>query len=650
MMRNIQKYAIGTGILSSVALFIACANMASPSGGPYDLEPPKIVRITPEFNATNVKKGKIEVIFDENVNIEKPNDKVIITPPQRLLPVIHAVNKKVTVQLRDSLLPNTTYTVDFTDAISDFNENNLFENFSISFSTGNVVDTLVISGKVVNAENVEPVKGIYVGLHSNLNDTAFTRTKFERISRTDERGNFTIRGIAPGKYRIYALEDISRTYMYTNLGANIAFLDTIIQPSSKPDMHKDTVFTVNNGVKTIDSIKDVHFTHFIPDNIVLRTFVSDFRRRYLQKYERMPNRIMLYFGAPTPMPELKPLSFGQNKDWFILEKNATQDTLTYWIKDKDILNMDTLKFEMSYSETDTLNKNVLVTKEFDFFERGRKKVKSKKKKDEKEEPIFLKIKNNLNSTWDIYNNITLEFDEPIEGTLNDKVKLQKLVDTIYVDIKNYEIVKDSLNPRLYTIKHKWEYDKSYKFEIDSATIHSLYGLSNNSLEQTFKVKKKEDYGNLLIEISGLNDLPAFVELLNKSDQTVRKVMVKKGIVLFRNVNPGEYYARIIIDKNNNGKWDTGNFEEDRQPEEVFYYDKSFNIRANWNNEEVWTLDMETDKAKKPLAITKNKPKEKESKQEQLEKQDRKKQEEKEKLRTQGQQLGRSGSSYNSTTY
>lgn len=649
-MQNLKKYAVALGILSSAGLFIACANMASPSGGPYDLEPPKIVSISPGFNATNVTKNKVEIIFDENVVIEKPNEKVIITPPQQLLPVIRSVNRKVTVELRDTLIPNTTYTVDFTDAVSDNNEKNVFENFSISFSTGDIVDTLAISGKVVAASNVEPVSGIYVGLHSNLNDTAFTKTKFERISRTDERGNFTIRGIAPGRYRIYALEDISRTYMYTNLGANVAFLDTIIEPSSTPDMHKDTVFTVKNGEKTIDTIRDVHFTRFIPDDIVLRTSISDFKRRYLQKYERIPNRIMLYFGAPAPLPELKPLSFEQNQDWYVLEKNVTQDTLTYWIKDRDILEMDTLKFEMSYYETDSLNQNILVTDEFAFFERGRRKEKEKKKKkkEEEEEIVFLNINNNLNSSWEIYNNITLEFEEPIEGTLNDKVKLQRLIDTVYTDITDYQIVVDSLNPRLYTIKHKWGYGEGYSFAIDSASVRSLYGLWNNKLEQKFRVKKKEDYGNILLEISGIEGLPAFVELLDKSDKPIRKSVVKKGIIIFRNVNPGEYYARIVIDKNNNGVWDTGNFDENRQPEEVYYYDNFFNVRAYWDNEEKWVVDLEKDRAKKPLAITKNKPKEKESKEEQLKKQERKKEEEKERLRTQGQQLGRGGSSYNTT--
>ncbi len=206
MLQFFRKNVLFTLVFATIAMVItACANMASPTGGSYDLDPPKVVKVTPAFNATNVTKGKIVFEFDENVTVEKPNENVIITPPQRAFPVIQAVNKKVTVELRDTLIPNTTYTIDFTNSIVDNNEKNPLENFSFSFSTGDVVDSLIISGKVLTADNLEPVKGIYVGLHSNLDDTAFTKVQFDRIARTSESGDFAIKGVAVGKYRLFAL-------------------------------------------------------------------------------------------------------------------------------------------------------------------------------------------------------------------------------------------------------------------------------------------------------------------------------------------------------------------------------------------------------------------------------------------------------------
>ncbi|NDV69488.1 Ig-like domain-containing protein [Dysgonomonas sp. 25] len=633
-------------VIAAITLVVSCANQGTPSGGEYDLEPPKVVKITPDFNATNIKDGRIEILFDENVVVEKPNEKVIVTPPQQKDPIIRSVNRKVTVTLRDTLLPNTTYTIDFTDAIADNNEKNILENFSYSFSTGDIIDSLAISGKVVTADNVEPVKGILVGLHSNLEDSTFITTRFERISKTNDRGEFTIRGVAPGRYRIYALNDNSRTFKYTNPNQPMAFLDTIIEPWSMPDVHPDTTFTVKNGEATVDTIVDVQFTRFMPDNIVLRSFVSDFRRRYLQKHERTPNQVKLYFGAPTEMPEIEPLSFDKEKDWAILEKYVTNDTLIYWIKDPAIMAMDTLLFRVNYLKTDTLNIDELVTDTLTFTDRTRKPKKEDKKRrkdDDEEEPVvLLEIKQNLAAQWDIYENITFEMGEPIVGSLDDKIRLQKAInDSTYTDAEGYTIQQDSLNPRLFTLRKKWNYDESYKLTVDSATIYSIYGLWNGPIEQEFKVKSKDAYGVILINVSGLGDTPVFAELLDKSDKTIRKVRVYQNLILFRNVNPGEYYVRIVFDENNNGIWDTGNYYKHRQPERVFYYDKPINIRANMEVENVWALNMETDSASKPLEVTKNKPQARESKKEQLEKAEKKKEEDKEKQRR-GQQSNASG--------
>ncbi len=274
--------------LFAIVIIQSCANIASPTGGAYDVDPPVVRRATPGFNALNASPGRIEIEFDENIKIEKPNEKVIITPPQQNMPVIRSVGRKAIVELNDELLPNTTYTIDFTDAIVDNNEGNPIENFVYSFSTGDQLDTLSVSGKVVTAQDLEPVPpGIYVGIHSNLDDTAFTKVPFQRISRTDSRGNFTVRGgISPGEYKVYALNDLNRDYKYDNPQEAIAFLDSIIIPSAIRAERQDTVFVDSI---TIDTIRTVQYTRFLPDDLLLRTFLSDFQRQYLQNMNG-PNR------------------------------------------------------------------------------------------------------------------------------------------------------------------------------------------------------------------------------------------------------------------------------------------------------------------------------------------------------------------------
>lgn len=649
MKQLLKRYILIFGIPAAILLIAACANMASPTGGAYDLEPPKVLKVSPDFNVTNYTKNRIDFEFDENVTIERPSEKIIVTPPQQRNPIIRSVNRKVRVELQDTLLANTTYTIDFTDAIRDNNEGNILENFSYSFSTGDKIDSLAISGRVVNAYDLEPLKGIYVGLHSNLNDTAFTNIKFERISKTNEKGEFTIRGVGEGQYRVFALDDNTRKYMYQNMGSAVAFGDSIIEPYSVPAVRQDSVFKKDKktGFNIFDTIVDVNYTRFMPDDLVLRAFVSNIKRKYLQNVDRKENRLHVHFGAPTELPILEPLSFSPDKDWYVLERYATNDTLTYWIKDKDLLAIDTLAFKMTYLETDSLNQDHWVTDTVKFAERGRKRedIKKKKKKDDEEpEIVFLKMSSDLSSSLEVYSDIHFEFDEPLASDFAEKIKLEKLIDTTYTQVDNFILTVDSLNPRRYSLRYRWNYGEEYQLSVDSASLTGFSGLWNDNFSQKFKIKSKDQYGEIAISLPGIGDLPAYVELVDKSDKPYRKIRVKREMVLFKNVIPGEYFARLVIDDNNNNRWDTGNYFENLQPELVFYCDKKFTIRANWQNEEHWPIDVSSKNASKPLEVTKNKPETKKNKQQELEDRDRKKEEEEKRMREEGKNLGTGGSS------
>jgi len=642
MLQLVKKYTVLLCVTTIVALVVAaCANMATPSGGEVDLDPPVVVRSTPGFNATNVKNGEVTIIFDENVTVKNLSENVIITPPQKSFPTIQAANRKVTVKLRDTLKANITYTIDFTDAIVDNNEGNPLENFSYSFSTGDVVDSLAISGKVLAANNLEPIKGIYVGLHSNMNDTAFTKTPFERISRTNESGFFSIKGVAPGRYKLYALDDVNRDYMYDNPAEAIAFMEAIIEPTSESATRNDTTFIprkTNDPIdapRLVDTVKTVQYTRFLPDNIVLRAFKSGFQRKFLQNHERRGNQLFIYFGAPTPMAEVEPFNFEKDTDWSILEKYPRNDTLIYWVKDKVINDMDTISLRVTYLKTDSLNQDVFTTDTLKFVDRTRKKdvkedEKKKKKGKEGEEPeiIFLGLTSNLSSSWDTYKSIELEFSEPIIDSLKSKMSLQMIKDSLFTDVP-FELLKDSVNPRKFSIKNKWLYGTEYQIRIDSAAIHSIYGLWNNKLDQKIKVKNEDEYGQQAIWVDGVDSIHSFIELLDKSDKPIRKARVIDNVAVFRDVLPGTYYARITLDTNNNGVWDTGDYEKNLQPEVVCYLPKALEVKANFEhleNDPPWRIDLSTLDKQKPLDITKQKPKDKEARRKQLEEREAREQE------------------------
>jgi hypothetical protein len=460
---------------------------------------------------------------------------------------------------------------------------------------------------------------------------------------------FTIRGVAPGKYRLYALDDANRDYMYDNPAEAIAFMETIIEPTSQRTVRNDTIFiepvlnnkngennTNNNqnqpSKKEIDTIKTVEYTRFLPDNIVLRSFKSGFQRQYLQKQERSQHRLSIFFGAPTAMPEVEPLNF-EKENWAILEKAAKNDTLVYWIKDQALMEQDTLALRITYMKTDSLNQLVPVTDTLQFIDRTRKKDKDKedkKKLKEGEEPAitFLTIANNLSATCDTYKNINLEFSEPIIGdSLKNKIVLQQKKDSVYNNIP-FQLVIDSVNPRKYSIRNKWTYGSEYQIGIDSASIYSIYGLWNNKLEQKFKVKNEDQYGQLAIWVEGIDSIPSFMEILDKSDKPIRKARVIDNVAVFKDIDPNTYYVRIILDKNNNGVWDTGDYDKKLQPEMVYYMGKSIEVKANFEIEEnnpAWRIDLTSLESQKPLDITKQKPEDKEARRKKLEEQDAKNQ-------------------------
>jgi len=610
--------------------------MAAPSGGDFDFDPPVVVSSNPKQNELNVTRQRVEIVFDELVQVENPLEKVIITPPQKNFPLIRAQNNKVVVEIKDTLIPDVTYTIDFTDAIVDNNEKNPLENFALSFSTGDVIDTLAISGKVLTANDLEPVSGIYVGIHSNLSDTAFTKTPFLRISRTNEVGFFSIKGIAPGNYKIFALEDINRDYIYDNPDETIAFRDDTITPSFETALRYDSIFNLKTFA--FDSLKEVNYTRFLPDDLVLRSFKLPFARQYLQKHERLTDDLLtIYMGAATEMPEVEALDIPvEMSEWSVLEKTIGNDTLKYWLTKPTMVAMDSIKLKVTYMLTDTLNQLQPRTDTLNFVNRNRKKEtekqkekeKKKNKKDKEEDKtVFLTIKNNLTGIFDVYRDIELEFDYPVEDFEKEKLQLQhnNVQDSVFVDI-DYELIADSLNPRKYTIKYNWQHDNEYKLSVDSAVFHAYNGLWNNKLESKFTIKGEDKYGSLKFYLDNIPPgMPAFVELLNKSDAPVRKVPVANDEALFEYIDPGMYYARITLDANNNGKWDPGNYELDIEPEMVYYWDKEYEIKEFFYMEEDWNITALPLDKQKPLEITKNKPKDDKTKRSEMQRRDNREQ-------------------------
>jgi hypothetical protein len=610
------KWLLKGGIILAVfaAIVYACANPGSPSGGPIDVTPPKVLGSTPTASTLNSHRTKIVISFDEFIKLEKANEKVVISPPQIQQPEIKASGKKIIVNLLDSLKPNTTYSIDFSDAIEDNNEGNPLGNYAFTFSTGKVIDSLAVSGTVLNASDLEPIKGILVGLHSNLNDTAFTKLPFDRVGRTDSRGHFNIRGIAPGKYRVFALMDADQNFCFSQKSEVCAYNDALIVPKSGPDVKQDTTWIDS---LTVDTIRSVKYTHFYPDDIVLKAFKEVNDKQSLLKSERLtPQKFSLYFTAPNKdLPKIKGLNFNE-KDAFIIETGAKKDTIHYWIRDSLNYKKDTLSMALSYYYTDSLNHLVPKTDTLNLVPKQKtllKQAEQKKKKKKEPEVIpNLTMNNHIPSQMDVYDYISFGFEEPIRSINNKAIHLRQKVDTLYKDIP-FVFKQDSLDFRRYNLFYDWEPEKEYEISVDSAAFCGMYGQVSDKIKQAFKVHSLDDYGDIYFNVSGLHTQKAFVELLNESDKVVRTMPVRDGRASFYFLNAGKYCARLIEDANGNGIWDTGDYEHKIQPESVYYYPQILNLKVRWKMDQTWDINAVAADKQKPEDMKKQKPDEEKKK-------------------------------------
>lgn len=612
------------GVALVLAVVYSCASIGHLEGGPIDEDPPRFVEGTPAPGSlNNGKRKRISITFDEYIKLDNPGEKIVISPPQQQQPEVKASSKKVIINLEDTLKANTTYTIDFGDAIQDNNESNPLEGFTYTFSTGDRLDTMVVSGTVLNASNLEPVKGMQVGLHANLEDSAFTKLPFERVGRTDSRGRFAIRGVAPGKYRIYALQDADQNYAFTQPAEAIAFHDSLIVPAWERRTRMDTLW---RDTLTIDTVMAVEYTHYLPDDILLRAFKEKVSSQRLARSERLtPKEFSLYFTAPADsLPLLKGLNFDETDAFIIEQTTGRNDTLHYWIKDSLVYRIDTLQMSLTYLYTDSLKQLVprtdtlrLVSKQRPKTEKELKKEqeekeKERKRREEKGEPPlveteFLTVDVYAPNSMDVYDYITLTFAEPLAGMNDTAIHLRHQVDSLWEDIP-FTIERDTLDHKVYNFLPgvDWEYGGSYSFEADSTAFHGLYGLFTDKIKKDFKVKTPEEYGAIFFNVTGA-DSTAFVELLDEKDVVVRTVPVTDGKADFYFLNPGKYGARLVQDTNGNGEWDTGDFARKVQPEEVFYYWQVLELKENFELTQTWIIKDRLLDEQKPDDLKKQKP-------------------------------------------
>lgn len=617
--------------LLALILTAACASIGNPDGGRFDETPPRVVGSSPADGAVNVSKRKVQILFDEYIKLEKASEKVVISPPQIEPANVRADGKRVKVDFYDSLRANTTYTIDFSDAIEDNNEGNPMGQYTFSFSTGDVIDTMQVSGRVLNAADLEPIKGIMVGLYpadSTWNDTLFRTRPFLRVSRTNGEGRFTIKGVKDGAYRVRALEDKDGDFVFSQMNERVAFDTMVYVTGSFPDVRMDTVW---RDSLWYDSIRVVPYTHYTPDDVLLLAFLEDGQERHLLKtvYPE-PTSFTFYFTAPSDStPRIKGLNFDER--CLVADASLKNDTVTFWVTDTALIHrQDTLSMILSYMETDTLGQLVVTndtldlspkttyakiaaerSKQIEAWEKDRERRQKKAKKplpyeENPYERIWLEAGFKPSGSLAPNQNVRYLAKEPILEVDTTKIHFYVKKDTDWLPAP-FLFMPEERSAKSYMLYAEWEPGQKYRFVMDTAAVVSVLEHESKYVRQEFHVRAVEEYGSIFIHVIS-PDTGVVVQLLSKNDKVEAQQRTDKdGNADFFFMKPGEYYMRCYVDANGNGQWDTGDYASGLQPERVYYFGKPLPLKAQWDLRQDWDIRAVDVARQKPMAITKQKP-------------------------------------------
>ncbi len=646
-----------------VLLIWGCANRGvGPQGGPKDETPPVMVEELPANGAVNVFPTKIVLKFDEYLQLDNVSENVLISPPQQRPPKVKAIGKRVEVEFdirdidieQDSLSPaqkvglkdSTTYTIHFGNAICDYTEKNPIEGYTYSFSTGPVIDTMQIGGLMLNAEDLNPISGIIVGIHTVraendnfLHDSVLHTIPFERIGKTDKEGYFSITNMKHGNFRLFGLNDVSRDYIYQP-GDGLAIYDSIITPTCYRDVVQDTLWRdsiserwvegdkVFDTVPVIDTVMVYETTFYEPHNLLLMYFQENKQRHYFSRALREKQHFFtLTFAAPQDsLPTFRaishiPDSLGQDTafvDWLpytMIQSNPTNDTITIWLTDSMAIRQDTLAFEMGYLKSDSLYQLQpqldtirVVYRAPRISEKARAQMEANKKQ------IFVDVKTNAKSSFEIYNPLQVSFTTPVKQYELDSLHLYQVVDTIRTPLPftfapvDSSYMKYNVLPVFPATKtdmeNIWEAAASYAFDVDSAAFLDIYGNVNNKQSATYKIRTLEEYSTLRVKVEPW-DSTAVIQVLDEKDKVLRELPADSTGALFRHLAPKSYYLRLFLDRNGDGKWTTGDLLLHRQPEPVFYFSSKLTLRANWDFEETFRYLSRPIEEQKPQELIKD---------------------------------------------
>lgn len=592
------------------AFLSRCASIGTPTGGPKDTLPPVVVAVVPEDGATNFKSKSIYIEFDEYVQLKDQQKEIYVSPAMGKKPVFTMRGRGIYIQIKDdSLLPETTYAIEFGSSVADNNESNALHGLRYVFSTGNTIDSLICSGYTEDSYTADSLGKSFIWFYEadsvetpDTYDSTIFKYKPSKIARSQNNGIFIAQNLKPVPYRVYAIFDANDNQTYEPSIDKVGFVDGVYNPAEMPD------FSI-----WYDSVR--RYPSADPQ-LYFRLFTDvSFRRQSLQEATRPEqHKVVLSFGASNPdIRSLRLDSVPQDK--IIVEPlSKGRDTLALWLNVPSESLPDTLRGEIVFMAHDTLNvlretkeELKLSWRRIESREQERERERNERARakaeaagEEWKEPptpsTFAMIDFAKSAEVNPEQDLPLEFATPLTRFDSTAVELLSFGEGGDTLRERAIFIPDTANVRRWRLRSRWLPDRQYRLRIPPDALADITGEGNDSITASLTVSKVEDYATLRLKVTPRHEGDLYIlQLVDVNGTLLREERgVGAGEHTMLYVPAGDMRLRIIEDVNGNGEWDGGNLVERRQSERAEFYkndeqEELFTTKTGWEFD--LTLDM-----------------------------------------------------------
>ncbi|WP_108869477.1 Ig-like domain-containing protein [Aquimarina aquimarini] len=529
-------------VAASIIIIVGCAKKGSITGGPKDETPPVVVKAFPPNFSTSFNKKEIRIYFDEYVKLKDAQKQIIVSPPMDPKPTITpmgSANKFIKIKFIDTLLENTTYSINFGESIVDNNEENPNPFFRYVFSTGDFLDSLSIKGTVSDAVQKEADEYVTVALYEideEYSDSVVYKNVPRYITNTLDTIAFDLHNLKEGKFKLIALKDVSNNYTYDPKQDKIGFYEEIIT------LPKDTAKVFN--LTLFKEILDFKVLH--PKQVSKNEFIFP--------YEGVKDSMQVKLLSKVP-DDFETRVFPDKK----------KDTLHYWFR--PFFEADSLLFEV----TNIKNYKDTITTRF---------------KDQYKDSLVLA--SDVGNTLALNKNFVFSANTALDS-INEKLISLTDKDTLEVPF--------SVDLDIHTNEVELIFDKTesnaYNLKFLPEAVKDFVGNVNDTININFRTKRLADYGTIFLTLENVEAYPVLVQITDEKENVIAEQVAREQRVLtFDHLDPSKYFIRVIVDSNDNGIWDSGNFLKGIQPEEIRYFDAPVDVRANWEIKQTFVLDQD----------------------------------------------------------